>query len=88
MDIFFIIHKTNALLKATGWAELYLSVNLNMRDMIIKITAHLNDEVINTTSLPYNIIYDTTLTTHNKLIGRLHEFAIMSYDIYKEVHKC
>ncbi len=84
MDIFFVIHKTNALLKATGWDNLYLSVNVNVRDMIIKITAHLNNKAINTASLPYNTIYDTTLTAQNKLIGRLHEFAIMSYDIYKE----
>jgi hypothetical protein len=73
MDIFFIIHKTNALLKATGWTELYLSVNLNMREMTIKITAHLNNEVINTTPLPYNIIYDTTLTTHKTMEEKNNE---------------
>jgi hypothetical protein len=88
IDMFFLIDKSNALLKATGWADLHLSVNINMRDMIIKITAHLNNKPINTASLPYNTLYDTTLTAHNKLIGRLHEFAINSYDIYKEVHKC
>lgn len=85
IDIFFIVHKTNALLKATGWDNLYVSVNLNMIDMIIKINAHLNDKVINSTFLPYNILYDTTLTTHNKLINSFHEFAISSYDKYKEV---
>lgn len=85
IDIFFIVHKTNALLKATGWDNLYVSVNLNMIDMIIKINAHLNNKVINSAFLPYNILYDTTLTAHNKLIVRLHEFAISSYDNYKEV---
>lgn len=86
IDMFFIVDKTNALLKATGWDNLYLSVNINMRDMIIKISAHLNNDVIDTTFLPYNIIYDTTLTAHNNLVSKLHHFAVISYDRYKQLH--
>lgn len=79
-DIFFITDKTNALLKATGWDMLTISIQLDMLNMDVKIRAHLNNEVIGNTQLPYRLLSNDTLDEQKKIVVKLHEFAINSYD--------
>lgn len=79
-DIFFIIDKTNALLRATGWEMLTISAMVDPVNLIIKITARLNGEVIGTTQLPDRLFADDYINNQKKLVVKLHEFAIISYD--------
>lgn len=82
MDIFFVVDKTNALLKATGWKELFISVHIDACNDTVKIRAHLNNEVIGTTHLPYNYLLNYPLENQNILVNKLHQFVVLSYDTF------
>ena len=79
IDIFFIVDKTNSLLKATGWDMHTISAQVNMLDMMIKIRANLNGETIDTAHLPYNDLTNDTLDNQKILVGKLHRFAVYAY---------
>lgn len=81
MDIFFIVDKTNALLKATGWDTLTISMLHDALNMYITVKVHLNNDIIGETKLPDNVLTDD-LYKQNKLVGKLHEFAVISYDTH------
>lgn len=81
-SIFFIIDKTNALLKATGWETLTVSAQVNPVEMVVKIMARLSGEAIGTTQLPDRLFTDDSVIEQNKMVVRLHNFAVESYDHY------
>lgn len=80
MDIFFVVDKTNALLKATVSEELFISAHVDPINDTVQIRAHLNSEVIGTTQLQYALLWDDTLDKQQIITGRLHDFAVSSYD--------
>ena len=75
-DIFFITDKTNALLKATGWDMLTISIQLDMLNMDVKIRAHLNNEVIGNTQLPYRLLSNDTLDEQKKIVVKFYLYSL------------
>lgn len=81
MDIFFIVDKTNALLKATGWDMLTISIIHDALNMYITVRVHYYSNIIGETKLSDNLLSDDLYTQH-KLVTNLHSFAVMAYDTH------
>lgn len=81
MDIFFIADKTNALLKATGWDTLTISIIHDALNMYIRVRVHYYNEIIGETKLSDDVLSDD-LYKQNKLVTDLHTFAVMTYDTH------
>lgn len=82
IDIFFLVDKTNLLLKVTGWEILTISMQYDPVNMEIKIRVHLNGEIIGTTQMPESLLSDDSVNSQKKIATRLHEFAVLSYNHY------
>lgn len=82
IDIFFIVDKTNLLLKLTGWEILTVSIQYDPVNLKNKIKVHLNGEVIGATQIPDYLISNDSINNQKKLAQRLHEFAVLTYDHY------
>lgn len=80
-DIFFITEKTNLLLKATGWEMLTISMKFDPVCLVATIQARLNGEVIGTTQIK-EYLFSCESDKQKKLVAKLHEFAVVSYDHY------
>lgn len=82
IDIFFLVDKTNLLLKLTGWEILSISIQYDPVRLENKIRVHLNGEIINATQIPDHLLSNDSINNQKKLATRLHEFAVLSYDHY------